>query len=303
MSTVETPSMNRLQREHIQMARQLRRVHEDLDHFIHALSHDMNANFMLLESSFGRLKDAVAGTSTPALAEIVSHVDACLDQSKRFLNDLVHLAKTGSVEMEPGRVELAAVVDEVLFEQDELLRARAIRLDVRRPLPAVWYNRQRLKQIITNLVRNAVKHGCDRHRPQIEIEAPKDDSPSGSGDVYPTVRLRVHDNGLGIDPRFADEVFLPGIRLPSAADEGSGMGLAIVKKIAEHYGGTARVDYGPTGGTTIEVVLPGGFAVPSAVPPPSWKPHRAENHTPATTGPAAALRRPHIRSESPHGPH
>src|SRR3990172_3933140 len=110
MSIAQVAAADRLEQDHARLARQLRRVHEDMDHFVRALSHDMNANFMLLESSFGRLKKELSGASVPEVAEIVSHVDACLDQSKRFLNDLIHLARTGTVEMEPGRTELAAVV-------------------------------------------------------------------------------------------------------------------------------------------------------------------------------------------------
>ncbi|MBN1590532.1 MAG: HAMP domain-containing histidine kinase [Pirellulales bacterium] len=300
MSTVNRIDVGQLRRDRTQMAQQLRRVHQDLDHFIRALSHDMNANFMLLESSFGHLKKSLASASPDELNEIVAHVDACVAQSRRFLNDLIHLAKTGSVEMEPERVELAAVVDDVLFEQDELLRRRGIQVDVRRPLPAVWYNRQRLKQIITNLVRNALNHGCDRECPRIEIRAEKDESVSDPGDVYPTVQLRVHDNGPGIDPQFAEDVFLPGKRLADSAEEGSGMGLAIVKKIAEYYGGSAWIDYGEEGGTTIAIMLPGGFAVPAPTP---WIAHQAEDHKPSLAGAIAKPRRPHGAREVRRGAH
>ncbi|NLE36787.1 MAG: HAMP domain-containing histidine kinase, partial [Pirellulaceae bacterium] len=214
------------------------------------------------------------------LGENLSHLDACLDQSRRFLNDLIHLAKTGTVEMEPERVELAAVVDEVLFEQDELARQRGVRFDVRRPLPAVWYNHQRLKQIVTNLVRNAIKHGCDPHSPCIAIRANRHHDATNGNDIYPTVELRVHDNGPGIDRRFADEIFLPGKRL-SQDEDGTGMGLAIVKRIAEHYGGSAWIDYEKPEGTTVAVLLPGGFSVPAAEP---WMAHRLENRGAAAAG-------------------
>jgi len=298
MSVVERVAVGRLEREHDRLARQLHRANQDLDYFIRALSHDMSANFMLLESSFGRLKRALPEDSPSEVAQIVSHVDACLDQSKRFLSDMIHLARTGSVEMEPARVELAAVVDEVLFEQDELIHERGILVDVRRPLPAVWYNRQRLKQIVTNLVRNAIKHGCDPQSPRIEIQAVRDHRSPDNDEIYPTVVLRVYDNGPGIDPQFAEEVFLPGKRLTTAADEGSGMGLAIVRRIAEHYGGAARIDYDRPGGTTIEITLPGGFAVPA---PPAWTAHRPEKRAVTPARPITP-RRPHIRAESQHGP-
>jgi light-regulated signal transduction histidine kinase (bacteriophytochrome) len=296
-TTVETIHSDHLERDHAKMARQLRRVHQDLEHFVRALSHDMNANFMLLESSCRRLKNSLGDTATEAQTEHLAHIDACLAQTKRFLNDMIHLAKTGAVEMEPERVEMAAVVDEVLFEQDELLRGKGIRVDICRPLPAVWYNRQRLKQIVTNLVRNAMRHGCDSECPRIEIRAIKDSNSSGDDDLYPTVQLRVRDNGAGIDPRFAEEVFLPGKRLPNCAEEGTGMGLAIVKKIAEHYGGAAWIDYDHPEGTTIAISIPGGFSVPR---PESWVSHRKDHAQ--ISAPHTSPRRSR-RHEIQHGPH
>lgn len=232
------------------MVRQLRRNYDELDHFVRALSHDMSANFLLLESSFSQLKGLLDKPS-PALGQAVAHVDACLSESKQFLDDLVLLARTGSVQMEPSRVELADIVEEVIFEQNEVIAARHIALDIRRQLPIVMCNRQRAKQIITNLIRNAIRHGCDPDNPMITIS---------TSDYAMTdrrmVAIRVHDNGPGIDPRFSEEVFLPGRRLASAAEEGSGMGLAIVKKIAEHYGGTVWVDGRCVEGTAIVVTLP-----------------------------------------------
>lgn len=135
---------------------------------------------MLLESSFSQLKKSLArplrdGESPNELSGRVAHVEACLRESKRFLHDLDWLARTGGVEMAPGRVELSAVVDEVLFEQRELLARHNVAVDVRRPLPVVWCNEGRLKQIVTNLVRNAVHHGCHPQYPRITI-APCADS-------------------------------------------------------------------------------------------------------------------------------
>jgi len=223
---------------------------------VRALSHDMSANFMLLESSFSRLKKGLSQSSRPELDQAVAHVEACLRQSKRFLCDLVDLARTGSVEMEASRVELAEVVDEVLFEHRQLVADRNVQVDLRRPLQAVWCNPHRLKQVITNLLRNAIKHGCDPKRPRISIS-----SGSGEGNAADTGRagfvwIRVDDNGPGIDPKFHERVFLPGQRLAGASGDGSGMGLAIVKKIVEYYGGGVRLDSAVGAGTAFVVSLP-----------------------------------------------
>ncbi len=233
---------------------------EQFNHLVRALSHDMSANFMLLENSFAQLKKSLGrnmhvGFSYTARVHVgvhsqVAHVEACLHESRRFLDDLIRLAQTGNVEMEPGRVDVAKVVEAVLFEQRDLLGRRSIEVIVERPLPVVWCNEGRLKQVVTNLVRNAVYHGCDRHRPQIII------APSPSQTPPATAAFEVRDNGPGIDPRRHKEIFLPGRRLPTAGAEGSGMGLAIVKKIVDYYDGSVYVDPDCRNGTTLVVALP-----------------------------------------------
>jgi len=249
----------------------------ELDHLVRALSHDMSANFMLLESSFSQLKKslrAVSGAKQPrdgnlegTLGRRVAHVDACLRESKRFLDDLVHLAKTGKVEMEPGRVELAEVVGEVLFEQRELLIERGVDVAVQPLLPVVWCNEGRVKQIVTNLVRNAVHHGCDPVDPQLTIGPLPSDSILIAGDDDVMTGFAIHDNGPGIERRHRREIFLPGRRLAQSGADGSGMGLAIVKKIVDHYGGSVCVDPECEEGTRFLVALPsadGRTAVPEA---------------------------------------
>lgn len=233
---------------------------KELDYLVRALSHDMTANFMLLEDSFRRLKRSLDGGGQrrppEPLGEQVAHVEACLRQSRRFLDDLVSLARTGRVEMEPGPVGVSAVVEEVLFEQRDLLARRGIQVDVRGPLPAVWCHAGRLKQVVTNLVRNAAQHGCNPQRPRITISPC---GPGAAGSGGPDGRMagfRVHDNGPGIDPRFQHEVFLPGRRLPGADSQGSGMGLAIVRRIVEHYLGSVHIDGDCRTGTAVVVVLP-----------------------------------------------
>lgn len=232
----------------------LRREDDSLRRSLRALGHDMTANFMLLESSFRQLEATLGRRPDDACRELVAHIEACLGESKRFLGDLRTLAKTGGFEMEPGRVDLDAVVEEVLFEQRELLENRGVEVDVRSPLAAVWCNRQRAKQVVTNLVRNAALHGCDAERPGISISTSW--TPAGRKNASAMVTLRVHDNGPGIDPAFAEEIFLAGRRLAGRSTEGSGMGLAIVRDIAEHYGGTARVDLDCKSGTAVEASLP-----------------------------------------------
>ena len=244
------------------------RSDEELDHLVRALSHDMSAHFMLLEHSVARLSGSLDALAPDDLERNVTHVEACLRESKRFVNDLVDLAKTGRVDMDPGRVSLSAVIDEVLFEQAALIHDRNVLVEVDNPLPLVRCNEHRVKQVVTNLLRNAVLHGCDKDCPQIAISTVTAKNCLSNGRF---VTLRFHDNGPGIDASFHESVFLPGKRLAKANSEGSGMGLAIVKKVVEHYGGSIRIDPNCPTGTAFLVTLPGE---------PLESPSLAEQHGP-----------------------
>ena len=213
----------RLRRENKRMVRQLEHSHEELQHFVKALSHDMNVNLALLQASVQELKKGLGPTPRPNVERDVALVDACLRQSRRFLNDMVELGKTGAVQVQPDRVNVETVVDEVLFEQRSLLAEAGVKVHVERPLCAVWCNADRVKQIVVNLLRNAVKHGCDRRQPQVRISTVRVTQAADGDDGAPMTALRIHDNGPGIPSRFLREIFLPGRRAPGCAAEGSGM--------------------------------------------------------------------------------
>ena len=233
--------------------RQLLRTHHELDHFVRSLSHDMSANFMMLENCVQQLKSSCSRHTLPDVLDGVSHVEACLLESKLFLNDLATLAKTGQIDMNPERVEVAHVVKEVLFELEGLLATRGVKTQVAADLPIVWCNETRVRQVLSNLVRNAVTHGCDASHPQITISQ-LEQAEQGSG--QPFVWLRVYDNGPGIPAEYREEVFRPGRRLDSAKSPGSGMGLAIVKQIVEYYGGSITIDPACPSGTAFVLSLP-----------------------------------------------
>jgi len=258
------------------MSRQLERSHREIDYLVRALSHDMNANFMVLESSFRQLKRNCPRESVGDLVTQFAHVDACLAESKRFVNDLVALGQTGAVEMEAEPVDLALVVSEVLFEQKYVLAERGIRVEVDEHLPRAWCNPGRAKQVFTNLLRNAARHGCDPARPRITIEHTSPPSWAGEVSRADDVWVRVYDNGPGIPPTARETIFEPGKRLPGGHPEGSGMGLTIVKKIIEHFGGTVAVDADCKDGTAIVFSLT--FGGDDGAPSETLRPSPATAH-------------------------
>lgn len=242
-----------LERQNSRTMEQLRRTNDEMDHFVRAISHDMGVNFILLEHSVRELKKSCGDSPLKKMTESFAHVESSLRESRRFLDDLVKLTQTGSIHMEPARVELPAVVSAVLFDQEPLLAERNIAVAVDPELPAVYCNEARVKQVFTNLIRNAARHGCDRQRPMIEIDR-REPPAAKRGERMAWIRL--YDNGPGIPCEHHEEIFLPGRRLTSAHSSGSGMGLAIVKKIVTHYGGTIQVDPQTRQGTAFLFSLP-----------------------------------------------
>lgn len=241
----------------------------EIDHHLRALSHDMGANLMLMESTIDVLKQETAPVTPAAAREGIAHLEACLRQSNKFIGDLVTLARSGTIEMQPEVVHPTEIASQVQFEQRRLLAERNIDFLIEEDLPAVLVHPGRLKQVLTNLIRNAARHGCAAVNPQIVIRSSTDprkplpaDWPMGEDDTRPVVAagepvwLCVYDNGAGIPADQREEIFLAGKRLPTAHAQGTGMGLAIVKKIIDHYGGRVLVDPRTTG-TAMLFSLPG----------------------------------------------
>lgn len=158
--------------------------------------------------------------------------------------------------MEPEIVSIHSLVNEVLFEQKQLFDKRHIELIVSHGLPNVYANRSRVKQLLTNLIRNAAIHGCDSHTPKITIFS------NESQPVYihqthyiPLSSFFIQDNGPGIPKQYQANIFQPGYRIPGNQNEGTGVGLAIVRKIARYYLGDVVLK-SDSNGTTFTVTLP-----------------------------------------------
>jgi len=220
----------------------------DKQYIIRALSHDINAQLMVLEYSHRICETLAKDAQNHRWDEAHDHVTACIDGLKRFVGDLVSFAGTGEIDMEPREISMAEVVEEVLYEQRHLLERRSIDVVVSPTLPRVHVNHLRMKQILSNLIRNAAIHGCDAMTPMIVITATSHVS---------NVVLKISDNGTGIPKSVQEKIFDPGYRAPSSHVDGSGVGLAIVRKIARYYGGEAEVVSDHITGTTFQITLPG----------------------------------------------
>jgi signal transduction histidine kinase len=251
----------RLEDNNRQRVQHMRDAAEHTAHCVRALSHDMTAGMMVLEDSLTRVENACReeGISN-TIRDGFAHVKACLDQSKRLLDDLVSLAGTGSLDAEPHDVDITQVLTKVLYEQGARMDERGVEVTIDPELGAARCHPNRLHQLLTNLIRNALLHGCDVQDPKLSIGRAESYGSDGDARTW----LRVWDNGGGIPRDAREQVFLPGKRF--AATAGTGMGLAIVQRIVSQYGGTVFVDPAWSDGTAIIFSLPAGAALQRSGP-------------------------------------
>jgi signal transduction histidine kinase len=165
---------------------------------------------------------------------------------ERLIQDLLALSRVGREARRAEVVSLAEVVDEVLQEWSGPLRARGIKVTVG-DLGTVRAIRSQVEQVLGNLIGNAVKYMGDGAAPAIEV---------GSAERENALEVWVRDNGIGIDPAYHEKVFEVFQRLREIEAEGTGVGLAIVRKIVEAAGGRIWVESAKGQGATFRFTWP-----------------------------------------------
>ncbi|WZO97216.1 PAS domain S-box protein [Isosphaeraceae bacterium EP7] len=228
---------------------ELSRKNRELDEFTYVVSHDLQEPIRtLIAFSDFLLRDY----GEQLHEEGREYVHYLVDASRRMrslIQDLLNLSRAGLVTGEFGPIDLDSLIDEARADLGELIRSKGAELRVRGPLPSIWGDRERVGQLLRNLLSNGLKYNRDP-APWVEISAGPDD-PAG------LAVLAIRDNGIGIEPQFHAKIFQLFRRLHNRDDyEGTGAGLAICVKIAQAHGGQVRVESEPGKGSTFFVSLP-----------------------------------------------
>ncbi|MEW6286796.1 MAG: GAF domain-containing protein [Chloroflexota bacterium] len=230
----------------------------ELERFTYTVSHDLKSPLFTIRGFLGYLEqDALAGNIERMRSDI-ARIVAATDKMHQLLNDLLELSRIGRVMNEPQAIPFEELVREaVTLVQGRLMeRGTAVHIDAN--LPLVFGDRPRLIEVIQNLVDNAAKFMGDQPQPRIEIGC------AGEEDGKPIFYVR--DNGIGIPPEHHERIFGLFNKL-DASGEGTGVGLALVKRIVEVHGGRIWVESEPGKGSTFYFTLAAGKPEQSAAPP------------------------------------
>ncbi|HEX8001421.1 MAG TPA: ATP-binding protein [Mycobacteriales bacterium] len=240
-----------------QLNADLRRSNDELQRFAYVASHDLSEPLRMVTSYCALLADDCGDRLTDDGREYLAFAVDGAKRMRTLIDDLLAYSRVSWVSEEATRVDLDAVFAQAAHDLGPLIAANGVEVTVG-PLPAVLGDAGQLRQLASNLVGNAVKFASPDRPPRVSVTA----RTTGS-----QVTLSVTDNGIGIEEKHRERIFVMFKRLHGrAAYDGNGIGLALCKRIAELHGGDVWAEGAPGGGSVFRVTL---VAAPDVVEVPA----------------------------------
>lgn len=223
-------------------------ANKELDAFSYSVSHDLRAPLRHINGYANMLVGSDSATISAKGRKYLENITAAAGQMGMLIDDLLEFARMGRAQMSVRPVELRPLVDEVIAALQNDVPQRTIRWTIA-PLPTVPGDRAMLRQVFANLLSNAIKYTRQRDVAEIEIGCRQE-----SSDEWVVF---VRDNGAGFSMKYAEKLFGVFQRLHSAAEfEGTGIGLANVRRIVARHGGRTWAEGELEVGATFYISLP-----------------------------------------------
>lgn len=225
---------------------QLERSNTELDRFATVASHDLQEPLRKISAFAGLIRRRyIDKLDEEGIRSLEFLVDAA-ERMQTLIDDLLSYSRMASQPLRLERIDLNDIIAEVRELLAGAIEENSAELDID-DLPVVRGDPTLLKQALANLIGNAIKYRRDIN-PVIKVRAER---------LGERVRISIQDNGIGLDPKFADKIFAPFQRLHSRADyKGTGIGLAIVRQAIQRHGGTVEVESEPGVGSTFTIDIP-----------------------------------------------
>jgi len=238
----ELDAVNRVREQLEEQTRDLQRSNAELEQFAYVASHDLQEPLRKVASFTGMLQHRYQGQLDERADQ---YIEFAVDGAKRMqglINDLLAFSRVGRVGAKEEAVDLDAALGDVLGDLGAAIADAGARVDVEAPLPAVRGDRSLLTALLQNLVGNAIKfRGEDP--PHVQVSWARRPAGGDEPDMY---EFTIADNGIGIAARHAERIFVIFQRLhPKEEYTGTGIGLAMCRKIVEFHGGQIWLDAPP----------------------------------------------------------
>lgn len=230
-------------------ALELERSNQDLQVFASAASHDLQEPLRKIESFGQRLHDKYDDVLDEAGRTYLHRMVDASSRMRRLIDALLTFARVNDSNTSIADVDLEGLWKSVLVDNSARIKALKARIDVT-GLPVVQADETQMRIVFANLLSNALKYQPDGQVPEISVEYFEPDGVDLAG-------IRVRDNGIGFDAKYAERIFQMFERLHSRSEfDGSGIGLATCAKIAERHGGSLTAHSNPGQGAEFSLILP-----------------------------------------------
>jgi PAS domain S-box-containing protein len=244
------------------IAAELERSNGELEKFAYIASHDLQEPLRKIQAFGDRLRTKCRDQLPDNGKEFVDRMHSAAARMRRLIDDLLSFSRVTTQQRPFVRVDLERLVHEVVSDL-EVRIAQEQGTVVVRPLAGVEVDVSQMRQLFQNLIVNAVKFHRPGVPPVVEISGEPDPGPPAppecrpAGEPVPMYRVTVRDNGIGFEDKYRERIFDVFQRLHGRNEyEGTGVGLAICRKILERHGGTITARGRPGEGATFVVTLP-----------------------------------------------
>jgi len=236
-----------IEEEREMMLAELEDKNDELERFTYTVSHDLKAPLVTIKGFLGALRQDATQGNTERLEADIAYISNAADKMARLLDELLQLSRIGRMMNPSEKIPLTDLAREAADLVAGRIATRGVELTIEPGMPVVYGDRLRLLEVFQNLIENAVKFMGTQQASQVEIGARLDEG---------AALCWVRDNGMGIAPIYHEKVFGLFNRL-DATTEGTGIGLALVKRIVEVHEGRIWVESeGEEQGSTFLFTVP-----------------------------------------------
>lgn len=266
----ELAQRQRVERELRHQQQQLAQSNANLQQFASIASHDLQEPLRKIQVFSNRLGEKFSDLLGVQGQDYIERIQNALSRMQSLIDDLLSFARITTRSQPFVQTNLAKVAQEVLTDLEVRLQQTGGRVEVDR-LPTIDADPLQMRQLLQNLISNALKFHHPDRSPHVKIEsklvsAQKQLAAEMSGDGT-MCQILVEDNGIGFDQKYQEVIFQPFQRLHGRSGyEGTGMGLAICQKIASRHRGSITANSTPGQGATFVITLPIQQKLPSEDP-------------------------------------